>query len=50
MKISREQYYKDMAKALLKGYFVGLKEGRRLKKAFTSKEARYRIDHSHKEW
>jgi len=32
MRISKEQYYKDMAKALLKGYFRGLKDGRRQKK------------------
>ncbi len=26
MKISVEQYYKDIAKALLRGWFAGLKE------------------------
>jgi len=29
MWISKEQYFKDMAKALLKGYFAGLKGGKR---------------------
>jgi len=32
MRISKEQYYKDMTKALLRGYFVGLEEGRKSKK------------------
>ncbi len=29
MWISKKQYYKDMARALLKGYFAGLKERRK---------------------
>ena len=32
MRISKEQYYKDMAKALLKGYFRGLTEGKKQKR------------------
>jgi hypothetical protein len=32
MRISKEKYYKDMAKALLKGYFAGLRDGRKSKK------------------
>jgi len=27
MQISKERYFKDMAKALLRGWFAGLKEG-----------------------
>ena len=27
MKINKDEYYKTIAKALLKGYFAGLKEG-----------------------
>jgi len=26
MRISKEKYFKDMARSLLKGYFAGLKE------------------------
>jgi len=32
MRISREEYYKTMAKALLKGYWAGLKEGLKRRK------------------
>jgi len=32
MRISKEQYFKTMAKALLRGYFEGLKESSRRKK------------------
>ena len=32
MRISEEQYYKDMVKALLKDYFAGLKEGKEIKR------------------
>ena len=31
MRISKDKYYKDMAKALLRGYFAGLKESRKNK-------------------
>jgi hypothetical protein len=37
MRISKEQYYKDMAKALLRGYFRGLKEGRKQKKVLKAR-------------
>ncbi len=32
MRISKDQYYKTMARALLKGYFLGLKKSRKQKK------------------
>jgi len=30
--ISKYQYFKDMAKAFIKGYFAGLREGKQCKK------------------
>jgi hypothetical protein len=43
MRISKEQYYKTMAKALLKGYFRGLREGRRQKKVLKARWVRCKL-------
>ena len=45
MRISKDKYYKNIAKALLKGYFAGLEEGRKqkTKKGKTSSEERSRL-------
>jgi len=44
MRISKDKYYKDMARVLLRGYFEGLKCGKKMCKIeFTKGERGYRI-------